>query len=48
MKKTLFFIFLLVFCAVLIIGVTGCGDDEDENEWAGTWIVESVDAHDTS
>ena len=29
-------------CAVLIIGVNGCGQDE-ANEWLGTWTLETVD-----
>ena len=33
---------LIVLCAVLIIGVTGCGNDED-NEWSGTWTIEKID-----
>lgn len=28
---------------VLIIGNIGCGGDEDDNEWVGTWALESVD-----
>ena len=39
------FLWLISLCAVLIIGFTGCGgDDDDDSDWAGTWIVESVDA----
>ncbi len=33
---------LVSLCAVLIISVTGCGQDED-NEWLGTWTLETVD-----
>ena len=33
---------LIVLCAVLIIGATGCGNDED-NEWKGTWTMEKID-----
>ena len=33
---------LVSLCAVLIIGVTGCGQDDD-NEWVGTWTLETVD-----
>ena len=33
------FLWLVSFCAVLIIGIIGCGgdDDDDNNEWVGTW-----------
>ena len=37
------FVWLVGLWAVLIIGVTGCGGDDDENEWVGTWAVETVD-----
>lgn len=33
---------LIVLCAALIIGVIGCGEGDD-NEWVGTWILETVD-----
>ena len=33
---------LIVLWAVLIIGITGCGLDED-NEWNGTWSIEKID-----
>ncbi len=38
------FLWLIVLCAVLIIGITGCGnDDEDvDNEWVGAWNFKSV------
>ena len=32
---------LVSFCAVLMIGITGCGDDD--NDWVGTWAFETVD-----
>ncbi len=39
-----------VFCAALTIGITGCDDDddridilEDNDDWIGTWEVESID-----
>ena len=38
-------LWLVSFCAVLIIGIIGCGgdDDDDNNEWGGTWAMETVD-----
>lgn len=42
MKKMLFSIFPTVLCAILLIGVAGCGGDEDDNEWDGTWNFKSV------
>ena len=33
---------LVSLCAVLIIGATGCGEGDD-NEWVGTWALETVD-----
>lgn len=37
------FLWLVTLCVVLAIGVTGCGGDDDDNEWVGTWEIESVD-----
>ena len=39
------FLCLVSLYAVLTIGIVGCGGDEadDENEWVGTWAIESVD-----
>ena len=37
------FLWFLSFCAVLIIGIIGCGGDDDDNEWVGTWAIETVD-----
>ena len=37
------FLWLVSFCAVLIIGIIGCGGDDDDNEWVGTWSLETVD-----
>ncbi len=38
------FLWLLSLCAVLIIGIVSCGGDEDDdNEWVGTWAMETVD-----
>ena len=36
-------LWLVSFCAVLIIGIIGCGGDDDDNEWVGTWSLETVD-----
>ena len=33
---------LVSFCTILIIGINGCGEDDD-NEWLGTWTLETVD-----
>ena len=37
------FLVLITLYAALIVGLSGCGDDDDANEWVGTWIVETVD-----
>ena len=37
------FVWLFSLCAVFIIGITGCGSEDDENEWVGTWAIESID-----
>ena len=42
------FLWLVSLCAVLILGIIGCGGedsdgDEDDNEWAGTWSLETFD-----
>ena len=35
---------LVSLCVVLIVGIIGCGGDEDDdNDWVGTWVLESVD-----
>ena len=37
------FLWLVSLCAVLIIGIVGCGGDEDdENEWVGTWSLDTI------
>ena len=36
-------LWLVSFCAALIIGIIGCGGDDDDNEWVGTWAVETID-----
>ena len=39
-----FFLYSISFCVVFIIGIIGCGgDEEDENEWGGTWEIETID-----
>ena len=38
------FLWLVSLYAVLVIGIIGCGgDDDDENDWVGTWEIESID-----
>ena len=37
------FLWLVSIWAVLTIGIIGCGGDDDDNEWGGTWAIESVD-----
>ena len=41
------FLWLVSIWAVLTIGIIGCGGDDsdgdNENEWAGTWSLESLD-----
>ena len=42
------FLWFVSLCAVLIIGIIGCGGDEDneadeDNEWVGTWSLETFD-----
>ena len=44
------FLWLVSLCAVLIIGIIGCGGDESsddngagDNEWGGTWSLETFD-----
>ena len=40
-------LWLATLCAVLIIGITGCGGDDnetdDDNEWVGTWSLDTFD-----
>ena len=31
------FLWFVSLCAILIIGIIGCGGDDDDNEWVGTW-----------
>ena len=37
------FLRLVGLCAVLIIGIIGCGGDDNDNEWGGTWEIETID-----
>ena len=40
------FLWLVCFCGVFITGIIGCGGDnseEDDNEWVGTWSLETFD-----
>jgi len=37
------FLWLVSLCAVLIVGIISCGGDEEDNEWVGTWAIESID-----
>ena len=39
------FLWLVTLCAILIIGVVGCGGDSDNDDdgWGGTWEIESID-----
>jgi hypothetical protein len=38
------FLWLVGLYAVLTVGIIGCGgDEEDENEWGGTWEIETID-----
>ena len=37
------FLWLVSLWAVLIIGIIGCGGDDDDNDWVGTWAIETID-----
>ena len=37
------FLWLVSIWAILTIGILGCGGDDDENEWVGTWAIDSTD-----
>ena len=37
------FLWLVSIWAVLTIGIIGCGGDDDDNEWVGTWAIETID-----
>ena len=38
------FLWFVSLCAVLIIGIIGCGGDgDDDDDWVGTWAMETVD-----
>ena len=36
------FLWLFSLYTVLIIGIIGCGGDDDGNEWVGTWAIETI------
>ena len=36
------FLWLVSIWAVLTIGIIGCGGDDDDNDWVGTWAMETV------
>ena len=42
LKINLYSFWLVSLCATLIIGIAGCGADDD-NEWVGTWTLDTVD-----
>ena len=29
------FLWLVGLCVILVIGITGCGGDDDDNDWVG-------------
>ena len=33
-------------CAISVLGLSGCGDDEGSNDWVGTWKLDTVDGED--
>ena len=37
------FLWLVSLYVVLTIGIIGCGGDDDDNDWVGTWAMETVD-----
>ena len=37
------FLWLVSISVVLTIGIIGCGGDDDDNEWVGTWAINSID-----
>ncbi|RKU13595.1 hypothetical protein C6502_04320 [Candidatus Poribacteria bacterium] len=37
------FLWLVSLWAILIIGIISCGGDDDDNDWVGTWAMETVD-----
>ena len=37
------FLWLVTLCAILTVGVAGCGGDSDDDGWGGTWEIESID-----
>ena len=37
------FLWLVTLCAILIIGIIGCGGDEADDDWVGTWEIDTID-----
>ena len=37
------FLWLVILSVALIIGIIGCGGDDDDNDWVGTWEIDTVD-----
>lgn len=37
------FLWLVSICTALTVGIIGCGGDDDDNEWGGTWALDTVD-----
>ena len=37
------FLWLVSLWAILIIGIISCGGDDDDNDWVGTWTMETID-----
>ena len=37
------FLWLVGLYAALTIGITGCGSEDDDNDWVGTWAIETID-----
>ena len=35
-------LWLVSIWAVLTIGIIGCGGDDDDNDWVGTWAIDSI------
>ena len=38
-----FFLYSVSLCVVFIIGIIGCGGNDDDNEWVGTWAMETIE-----
>ena len=35
--------FLWLVCAVLVVGIGGCGSDDEDQPWVGTWSLQTID-----